>query len=135
MFFWAFGDNGGNSCWNAYLDPRNCYTPLFLAPDSVTAAKHMEAIRDGVQDYEILKMLQRFAKTEKGEQRAEAEKLLTEGLKKVMEPIGVNELSWHVDKDRTLADRLREQAIRLMVAPPKGFNPFFPAFKELPIIH
>jgi hypothetical protein len=135
MFFWAFGDNGGNSCWNAYLDPRNCYTPLFLAPDSVTAAKHMEAIRDGVQDYEILKMLQRFAKTEKGEQRAEAEKLLTEGLKKVLEPIGVNELSWHVDKDRTLADRLMEQAIRLMVAPPKGFNPFFPAFKELPIIH
>jgi hypothetical protein len=52
-----------------------------------------------------------------------------------LEPIGINELSWHVDKDRTLADRLREQAIRLMVAPPKGFNPFFPAFKELPIIH
>jgi hypothetical protein len=95
----------------------------------------MEAIRDGVQDYEILKMLQRFAKTEKGERQAEAEKLLTEGLKKVLEPIGINELSWHVDKDRTLADRLREQAIRLMVAPPKGFNPFFPEFKELPIIH
>lgn len=114
MFFWAFGDNAGNSCWNAYLDPRNCYTPLFLSPDSVTAAKHMEAIRDGVQDYEILKMLRLFAKSRKGTFQVEAEKLLTNGLRKVLEPIGISELSWHTDKDRTLADRLREEALRLM---------------------
>lgn len=86
----------------------------------------MEAIRDGVQDYEILKMLRRFAKTEKGALKAEAEKLLTEGLRKVLEPIGINELRWHVDKDRTSADRLREQAIRLMVVD---------VFKDYPIIH
>ena len=131
MFFWAFGDNAGNSCWNAYLDPRNCYTPLFLAPDSVTAAKHMEAIREGVQDYEILKMLQRFAKTQKGALRTEAEKLLTEGLKRVLAPIGVNELRWHVDKDRTLADRLVRQAVSLMVE----WEAFRGAFRDYPIIH
>jgi len=111
MFFWAFGDNGGNSCWNAYLDPRPCYTPLFLAPDSVTAAKHMEAIREGVQDYEILTLLHRFAAND-----AEAKKLLSEGVQKVLQPVGVNELRWHVEKDRTVADRVRERALVVLAA-------------------
>lgn len=120
MFFWAFGDNGGNSCWNAYLDPRNCYTPLFLAPDSVTAAKQMEAIREGVQDYEILTILRRLVSHRK--KRApndptirEAERLLSDGVQKVLSPIGVNELRWHTEKDRTVADRLREQGLQIIV--------------------
>ncbi len=120
MFFWAFGDNAGNSCWNAYLDPRNCYTPLFLSPEGVTAAKHMEAIREGVQDYEILKILWLLGKSQKDALKAKAEKLLTDGLRKVLEPIGFNELSWHADKDRTLADRLREEAVRLIASFLKG---------------
>ncbi len=120
MFFWAFGDNGGNSCWNAYLDPRNCYTPLFLAPDSVTAAKQMEAIRDGVQDYEILMLLRRAVEQRKKRapadpNLAEAEKLLTVGVQRVLAPIGVNELRWHIPKDRTVADRAREQALQLLM--------------------
>jgi len=116
MFFWAFGDNGGNSCWNAYLDPRNCYTPLFIAPDSVTPAKHMEAIREGVQDYEILTMLSRMVREWrfKSSLSAEVERLLKEGIAKVLQPIGVNELRWHVSKDRTIADRVREWALKLL---------------------
>ncbi|MCS7252875.1 MAG: discoidin domain-containing protein [Armatimonadota bacterium] len=119
MFFWAFGDNAGNSCWNAYLDPRNCYTPLFLAPKSVTAAKHMEAIRDGVQDYEILKMLSeaatQFRRGKKAAIAAEAEKLLTDGLKSMLAPIGANEIYWMREKDRTGADKIRERAIELLL--------------------
>lgn len=119
MFFWAFGDNAGNSCWNAYLDPRNCYTPLFLAPDSVTAAKQMEAIRDGVQDYEILKMLREAAAQNKrgkmASLAAEAEMLLTEGVRSVLEPIGANEIQWMKEKDRTIADKVRERALELLL--------------------
>lgn len=112
MFFWAFGDNAGNSCWNAYLDPRNCYTPLFLAPDSVTAAKQMEAIREGVQDYEILRMLKDIATRSSD---AGLLKLLQEGVRKVLAPIGVNELSWRVPKDRTLADRMRREVLQKLL--------------------
>lgn len=120
MFFWAFGDNAGNSCWNPYLDPRNCYTPLFLALGSVTAAKQMEAIRDGVQDYEILVMLRRAMERAKKRKPyassiAEAERLLTDGVRKVLEPIGIVQLRWHTDKDRTFADKAREQALQLLV--------------------
>ncbi len=120
MFFWAFGDNGGNSCWNAYLDPRNCYTPLFLAPDSVTAAKQMEAIREGVQDYEILTILRRLIslrkkRTPNDPTIKEVERLLSDGVQRVLSPVGVNELRWHANKDRTVADRLRDQALQIIV--------------------
>lgn len=120
MFFWAFGDNGGNSCWNAYLDPRNCYTPLFLAPDSVTAAKQMEAIREGVQDYEILTILRRLIslrkkRTPNDPTIKEAERLLRDGVQRVLSPISVNELHWHANKDRTVADRLCDQALQIIV--------------------
>jgi hypothetical protein len=118
MFFWAFGDNAFNSCWNAYLDQRNCYTPLFLAPDSVTPAKHMEAIRDGVQDYEILKMLKEALDRHKGKSKGEtvamAEALLTDWVNKVLEPIGEKEILWTVEKDRTIADTVREMALILL---------------------
>lgn len=116
MFFWAFGDNAGNSCWNAYLDPRNCYTPLFLAPDGVTAAKQMEAIRDGVQDYEILTMLRNAVEQRgfKGKLADKARSLLADGVRKVLEPIGTDELNWMVEKDRTIADRVKELAIELL---------------------
>lgn len=118
MFFWAFGDNAGNSCWNSYLDPRNCYTPLFLAPDGVTPAKQMEAIRDGVQDYEILKMLSDAVMRNKVGKRAtlaaEAERLLTDGVRSVLEPIGASEIYWMREKDRTIADNVRERALELL---------------------
>ncbi|MFA4043642.1 MAG: hypothetical protein HZRFUVUK_000420 [Candidatus Fervidibacterota bacterium] len=118
MFFWAFGDNAFNSCWNAYLDQRNCYTPLFLAPDSVTPAKHMEAIRDGVQDYEILKMLKEALDRHKGKSKGEtvamAEALLTDWVNKVLEPIGEKEILWTAEKDRTIADTVREMALILL---------------------
>ncbi|MFV2066994.1 MAG: discoidin domain-containing protein, partial [Pirellulales bacterium] len=56
-FFWAFADTGGGNSWNEYLGKRVSYTPLFLTPDSVTAGKHMEAIRESVEDFEYLAML------------------------------------------------------------------------------
>ena len=56
-YYWAFGDNGKYSTWNEYLGARPAYTPLFIEETTVTAAKEMEAIREGIEDFEYLVML------------------------------------------------------------------------------
>ena len=57
--FWAFADNSGASSWNEYLVNVGPFTPLFLDQRTVTAGKAMEAIRESVEDYETLAMLQK----------------------------------------------------------------------------
>jgi hypothetical protein len=71
-FFWAFGDNGGASSWNEYNVAAGPYTPLFLDQDSVTAGKHMEAIRESVEDYETLAMLDQAIQQARHSGRADA---------------------------------------------------------------
>lgn len=58
--FWAFGDNGGavSNSFNEYTAiAAQSYTPVFIGPNLVATSKHWEAVREGVQDYEYLKML------------------------------------------------------------------------------
>ena len=56
--FWSFTDTGRVSCWNEYpAEGNGPYTPFYLDDTSVTGAKHMEAIREGVEDSEYLTML------------------------------------------------------------------------------
>lgn len=57
MHFWAFADGGEHFSWNEYLCKRTAYSPLFIAEDSVTPSKHIEAMREGIEDYEYLQML------------------------------------------------------------------------------
>ena len=58
IYFWSYSDNAGVSSWREITAmPRTSYTPLFLDATSVTAGKQMEAIREGVQDYEYFVML------------------------------------------------------------------------------
>ncbi len=68
-YFWAFGDCGGGSCWNEYALAHDRYSPLFIDASSVTDGKHMEAIREGVEDYEYLVMLQRSVTEKSGAAR------------------------------------------------------------------
>ena len=111
-FFWAFGDTGGGSSWNEYLTQRRSFTPLFLGPASVTAGKHMEAIRESVQDFEYLTMLRkRVGELEGGGQASpylvQAKQLLTDAVKRVMSAEGATELDWLEEKDRSVADTVR----------------------------
>ncbi len=66
-YFWAFTDAAGGSSWNEYPQPRASFTPLFITPDTVVAGKHLEAMREGVEDYEYLVMLDRALKERKGD--------------------------------------------------------------------
>lgn len=121
MFYWAFGDNGAGSDWNEYATPGTSFSPAFLAPDGVTAAKHMEAVREGVEDYEYFVLLRdRIAAIERSgkshEKLAAAKELLATAADAVLADQGVDKLNWNESKDRTLADRLRVQILDLLEA-------------------
>jgi hypothetical protein len=118
-FYWAFGDEGGGTSWNAYMQKRTSYSTLFLAPDSVTDAKHMAAVREGVQDVEYFVMLrERIAELEgKGCQSpllAPARKLLTEGPDRVLATINAKNLSWFDPKDRGVMDQVRVEVLDML---------------------
>ncbi|HOV32217.1 MAG TPA: hypothetical protein PLX23_02485 [Candidatus Hydrogenedens sp.] len=76
--FWAFADGGGGSSWNEYTHPRTSYTPLFIDENTVVPGKHLEAMREGIEDYEYLLMLDKAIKDGKGspELRGNAQSLL-----------------------------------------------------------
>lgn len=59
--FWAYGDNGGlTDSWNPYTAiGYSNYTPVFLSPTGVSGSKHWEALREGIEDYQYLYMLER----------------------------------------------------------------------------
>jgi hypothetical protein len=120
--FWAFTDvngsyNGGNS-WNEYtLTSGLSYTPLFIDSTSVTLGKHMEAIREGVEDYEYLRMLrdETAQLTVLGVQNSiltSSEVLLTNAPDLML--AGMNSTTWPLwsaVKDRTVEDQLRVEIL------------------------
>jgi hypothetical protein len=111
-YFWAFSDSGGGSSWNEYASARSAYVPFFLDPTTVTPGKHMEAVRESVEDYEYLVMLRdRIAQAEKkgvtGDALDRAKNLLAEAANRVCNAEGAKELNWADPKDRTLADKVR----------------------------
>jgi hypothetical protein len=116
--YWAFGDEAGNS-WNAYVQPRASFSPLFLSKTTVTDAKQMEALREGAQDYETFVMLRaRVTELEReGVQSpllAEARTLLTAGPEEAVAIMGADKQQWAVAKDRQAMDRVRLQALDLL---------------------
>ncbi len=79
--FWSFGDTGGLAdCWAAYEPSRGIwYAPAFIGRDSATDTLHWQAVREGVLDYEYLRMLERSLPTiTEAPLRAEAEALLSD---------------------------------------------------------
>lgn len=116
--YWAFGDEAAFS-WNAYVQPRAVYSPLFLSPTEVTDAKQMEAIREGAEDYEYFQQLRaRVAELEaKGTRSkllAEAKALLVTGPEQAVATMAGENLKWATPKDRTVMDRARLRALELL---------------------
>ena len=120
--FWCFTDNGKVSCWNEYpATTRGPYCPIYIDETSVTAAKYMEAIREGVQDYEYLVMLRdRVAALEKAKpphpKLAAAKALLAGACDRVLQAENATEYRWDAPKDRTLADRVRIEILEMLNA-------------------
>ncbi|MEW6359246.1 MAG: hypothetical protein AB1696_23125 [Planctomycetota bacterium] len=119
--FWAFGDSNGASSWNEYLAKRGAYTPMFLDDKTVTAGKHMEAIREGMEDYEYLRMLRdRVAELEKAGKQGEAvdaaKKLLATAADRVTGCMTeVTQINWDAPKDRSVADAVRVEVLDMLM--------------------
>jgi hypothetical protein len=117
--FWAFGDTGGGNPWNPYLSPPGMnYAPMFLAPDSVTPGKHMEALRESVEDFEYFVMLKDAIANAKTGNPAlpKAKELLKSGARRVLDAANVNKLNWSDDKDRWIAEKVRLEILETLVA-------------------
>jgi hypothetical protein len=120
-YFWAFGDSGGGSSWNEYAAPRTAFTPLFLEATSVTAGKHLEAIREGLEDYEYLVMLDRRLKAlamagASGRAVDRAQQLLAGAAARVTQASGAQVFNWSKPKDRSLADQVRLEILETLAS-------------------
>jgi hypothetical protein len=120
--FWAFGDTDGASSWNEYLAAGpGAYTPFFLDDKTVTPGKHMEAIREGVEDYEYLHMLRdRVAELEnagkKGEALDSAKRLLASAADRVTASVTKDSArKWAAPKDRSVADAVRVEVLEALM--------------------
>ncbi len=122
--FWAFGDSNGASSWNEYLSVRGAYTPLFLDETTVTRGKHMEAVREGVQDYEYLRMLRdraaALAEKDPADPRlGPARKQLATAAERVTACMtDPGQIHWTRPKDRGLADRVRVEVLEALTKLP-----------------
>ncbi|MCD6359462.1 MAG: hypothetical protein J7M38_01275, partial [Armatimonadetes bacterium] len=118
--FWCFSDTGGVSCWNEYpVQGAGPYCPSYIDDTSVTTAKYLEAIREGVEDYEYLTMLRaRVAELEnKGVPAAElakARELLSSGPDRVLAGEDGPNFRWDEQKDRAAQDRVRVEVLKAL---------------------
>ena len=113
MHLWSFAYTGGSSPWNPYAAQKRYLSPVFLTRDTALPTKALAAMRDGIQDYAILRMLQTHADAA-GVGAAEAAALLTRGVEEVLAPVDSESFQWSDSRDRTAADRIREEALGLL---------------------
>jgi hypothetical protein len=116
--FWSFSDTGGGNPWNLYIAPRVYYSPLFLAPDSVTSGKHMEALRESVEDFEYFVMLKDAISKADPDNSAlpKAKELVQTGARRVFEAKNASQFNWINDKDRWVAEDVRFEILKNLVS-------------------
>lgn len=123
-FYWAFGCGGGiGDSWHAYAQAYSEYSPYFVSPDSVMEGKHSEAVREGVQDYEYLRMLREalgkvMASGGDAAWQVRAAALLKNGVAEAVKSVVSSNQTWLVEKDRSAMDTVRIRALDLLEAAP-----------------
>ena len=121
--FWAFADGAGGSSWNEYPQPRAAYTPLFIDAETVVAGKHLEAMREGVEDYEYLVLLDRAVKDRKGDadDREDIKELLRELPGRVCAAVPENgPFSWRSAALPPRADAARVEILQALMTLEQG---------------
>lgn len=119
--FWCFTDTGGVSCWNEYpAQGAGPYCPSYIDDTSVTTAKYMEAIREGIEDYEYLTMLRARVSALQARGVAdvrvdEAAHLLDTAVERLMAMDLEPNYTWDQPKDRTVQDRVRAEVLEALV--------------------
>lgn len=115
-YFWSFSDTGGGSLWQPAATGTN-YAPMFLASDSVTPAKHMEAMRESVEDYEYFVMLRNAVSAADPNNPAvpHAKLLLLTGAQRVLDEPGMTNMNWFEPKNRWGAEEVRLDILKTLV--------------------
>jgi len=121
--FWAYGDTGGTAnSWNDLAAGGASFTPVYLDATSVTNGKHFEAVREGLEDYEYLRMLRDRVQGEAAKGNIRASETLRALLDRVIDEVcgagyepGL--VAWSTDKDRSAADRVRIEILEALTAP------------------
>lgn len=116
MGLWAFGDTGAfKSSWNEYSCMSNEYSPVFLRPTDINSGIHWEAVREGIEDYEYLSMLNdASANTHNAALKAQSEALLKESVDAVLKKFNSAAERWNRPDDRTKADEYRLKILDLL---------------------
>jgi len=107
------------SAWNEINMDTPSYGLVYTTEDSITSGKHWEALREGIEDYEYLAILQDSLKEAKANNEEsvailEAELFLRDAPGQVARKYETNLRHWNVSKDRAAADRARCRMLRLL---------------------
>jgi len=103
------------SSWNEYQGDGVEYAPLFIDATTITAGKHIEACREGIEDYEYLKMLQTAVDDAIAAGSPCAASLRHSSSSRrsgfSSEAASTNTYQWTESLDRTQADAVRRQIL------------------------
>jgi len=125
MGFWNY--------WNYYIQPDatpwnefvtsavegKSFGVVYATPDSVTDGKHWEAVREGIEDYEYLRMLRdRIEELKARGVSVPALQQAVDILETVPEEVAseydMRSVPWSVEKDRSVADRCRVRVLKAL---------------------
>jgi len=103
--FWSFSDTShAPSSWSEYGTARINYAPAFLDKDAVYNSIHWDSVREGMEDYEELSMLQDAINSSKDATwKSRAEQVLTDAVKAVS--VWHSAYAWQQKSNPYLADQ------------------------------
>jgi hypothetical protein len=113
--FWAFGDIGkAPTSWNGYSNTGVIYSPAYLGETTVANGINWDAVREGVEDYEELAMLQdAITASHNSDWKSQASQTLNDAVKTVTEIWNVGDYT-KVNKNPNLSDA-QLQKVRAML--------------------
>ncbi len=112
--FWAYADSS-RTPWNVYKAPRHIYSPVYIGTERVVDGKHFEAIREGVEDYEYLSLLQDRVRSSRDPAFQKKARALLEAARREVVPRYERSLTlWRTPKDYGAADRIRRRILILL---------------------
>jgi len=104
--FWAFGDiSGASTSWNEYSTTRATYAPVFIDQDTIYNSIHWDAVREGMEDYEELAMLQdKIKNSNDAAWKTQAQETLDNSVAAVTGNWDANKYDWNNAQNNDLAD-------------------------------
>jgi hypothetical protein len=112
---WALTDTGGTpTSWTEYSVSNTSYAPIFVSEKSANTSLHWEAMREGVEDYEELAMLQdAIIASKDAAWKTRAEKVLADAVQTVTANWDAKR-AWTSERDPNLTDAALQKVRALL---------------------